>query len=123
MIKAEKTGNKMELTITGGSHDLICEFDEVLKAMYKVLDESVVKSAPFTAEDILHTMAHNAVAEGKENRRKTDLQSLIPMVPDTAFLPAGAGVSEQNGSRTSQLYMEALLIGWVLMKTLEVLKN
>lgn len=36
--------------------------------MYKVLDESVVKSAPFTAEDILHTMAHNAAAEGKENR-------------------------------------------------------
>lgn len=68
MIKAEKTGNKMELTITGGSHDLICEFDEVLKAMYKVLDESVVKSVPFTAEDILHTMAHNAAAEGKENR-------------------------------------------------------
>lgn len=70
MIKAEKTGNKMELTIIGGSHDLdlICEFDEVLKAMYKVLDESVVKSAPFTAEDILHTMAHNAAAEGKENR-------------------------------------------------------
>lgn len=33
------------------------------------------------------------------------------------------GVSEQNGSRTSQLYMEALLIGWVLMKTSEVLKN
>lgn len=68
MIKAEKTGNKMKLTITGSSHDLICEFDEVLKAMYKVLDESVVKSAPFTAEDILHTMAHNAAAEGKENR-------------------------------------------------------
>ena len=68
MIKAEKTGNKMELTIIGGSHDLICEFDEVLKAMYKVLDESVVKSAPFTAEDILHTMAHNAAAEGKEHR-------------------------------------------------------
>lgn len=52
MIKAEKTGNKMKLTITRDSHDLICEFDEVLKAMYKVLDESVVKSAPFTAEDI-----------------------------------------------------------------------
>lgn len=68
MIKAEKTGNKMELEIKGGSHDLICEFDEVPKAMYKVLDESVVKSAPFTAEDILHTMAHNAAAEGKENR-------------------------------------------------------
>lgn len=68
MIKAEKTGNKMELEIKGSSHDLICEFDEVLKAMYKVLDESVVKSAPFTAEDILHTMAHNAAAEGKENR-------------------------------------------------------
>ena len=68
MIKAEKTGNKMELEIKGGSHDLICEFDEVLKAMYKVLDESVVKSAPFTTKDILHTMAHNAAAEGKENR-------------------------------------------------------
>ena len=68
MIKVEKTGNKMELKIKGNSHDLICEFDEVLKAMYKVLDESVVKSAPFTAEDILHTMAHNAAAEGKENR-------------------------------------------------------
>lgn len=38
MIKAEKTGNKMKLTITRDSHDLICEFDEVLKAMYKVLD-------------------------------------------------------------------------------------
>ena len=68
MIKAEKTGNKMELTIAGSSYDLIHEFSEVLKAMYKVLDESVVKSAPFTAEDILHTMAHNAAAEGKENR-------------------------------------------------------
>ena len=68
MIKVEKTGNKMELKIKGDTHDLICEFDAVLKAMYKVLDESVVKSAPFTAEDILHTMAHNAAAEGKENR-------------------------------------------------------
>ena len=38
MIKAEKTGNKMELTIIGGSHDLICEFDEVLKAMYKDME-------------------------------------------------------------------------------------
>ena len=36
------------------------------------------------------------------------------MVPDTAFLPAGAGVSEQNGSRTSQLYMEAMLKGELL---------
>lgn len=68
MIKAEKTGNKMELEIKGGSHDLICEFDEVLKAMYKVLDENIVKSAPFTAEDILHAMAHNAAAEGKESK-------------------------------------------------------
>lgn len=68
MIKAEKTRNKMELEIKGDTHDLIFEFDEVLKAMYKVLDESVVKSAPFTAEDLLHTMVHNAAAEGKENR-------------------------------------------------------
>ena len=39
MIKAEKTGNKMLLEITGDTHELLCEFDEVLKAMYKVLDE------------------------------------------------------------------------------------
>lgn len=43
MIKAEKTGNKMELEIKGGSHDLICEFDEVLKAMYKVLDIKITR--------------------------------------------------------------------------------
>lgn len=33
MIKVEKTGNKMELEIKGDTHDLICEFDAVLKAM------------------------------------------------------------------------------------------
>lgn len=68
MIKAEKTGNKMELKIIGDSHDLTHEFNAVLKAMYKVLDESIVKSAPFTAEDLLHTMVHNVAAEGKESK-------------------------------------------------------
>ena len=66
MIKAEKTGNKMELEIKGDTHDLIYEFDAVLKAMCEVLDRSLVKAAPFTAEDLLHTMVHNIVAEGKE---------------------------------------------------------
>ena len=46
MIKAEKTGNKMKLEVTGDTQDLICEFNEVLKAMYKVLDKSILKSAP-----------------------------------------------------------------------------
>lgn len=50
MIKAEKTGNKMELKIKGNSHDLICEFNEILKAMCEVLDRNLVKAAPFTAE-------------------------------------------------------------------------
>ena len=54
MIKVEKTGNKMEL-----------EIDAVLKAMCEVLDRNLVKAAPFTAEDLLHTMVHNIVAEGK----------------------------------------------------------
>lgn len=68
MIKVEKTGNKMELEIKGDTHDLICEFDAVLKAMCEVLDRSLVKAAPFTAEDLLHTMVHNIVAEGKESK-------------------------------------------------------
>ena len=65
MIKAEKTGNKMELEIKGDTHDLIFEFDAVLKAMCEVLDRNLVKAAPFTAEDLLNTMVHNIVAEGK----------------------------------------------------------
>lgn len=68
MIKVEKTGNKMELKIKGNSHDPICEFNEILKAMCEVLDRNLVKAAPFTAEDMLHTMVHNAAAEGKENK-------------------------------------------------------
>ena len=68
MIKVEKTGNKVELKIKGNSHDLICEFNEILKAMCEVLDRNLVKAAPFTAEDMLHTMVHNAAAEGKENK-------------------------------------------------------
>lgn len=68
MIKAEKTGNKMELEIKGDTHDLIYEFDVVLKAMCEVLDRNLVKAAPFTAEDLLHTMVHNIVAEGKESK-------------------------------------------------------
>lgn len=32
MIKAEKTENKMELEIKGDTHDLIFEFDAVLKS-------------------------------------------------------------------------------------------
>ncbi len=68
MIKAEKTGNKMELEIKGDTHDLIFEFDAVLKAMCEVLDRNLVKAAPFTAEDLLHTMVHNIVAEGKESK-------------------------------------------------------
>ena len=47
---------------------LIYEFDAVLKAMCEVLDRSLVKAAPFTAEDLLHTMVHNIVAEGKESK-------------------------------------------------------
>ena len=47
----------------------------------------------------------------------------IRTVPAIGSLPAEVVHSEQSGSRTSQLYMEALLIGWVLMKTSEVLKN
>ena len=38
------------------------------KAMCEVLDRSLVKAAPFTAEDLLHTMVHNIVAEGKESK-------------------------------------------------------
>lgn len=69
MIKAIKVNkNKFDLEIKGGTHDLYCEFDTVLKAMYKVLDSSLVKSAPFTTEDILHTMVHNAAVEAKENK-------------------------------------------------------
>ena len=63
MIKAEKTGNKMELKIKGNSHDLICEFNEILKAMCEVLDNSLVELAPFTTEDILHTMVKRTAAE------------------------------------------------------------
>lgn len=57
MIKVEKTGNKMELEIKGDTHDLICEFDAVLKAMCEVLDRNLVKAASFTVEDLLHTKA------------------------------------------------------------------
>ena len=66
MIKAEKTGNKMKLEVTGDTHDLICEFNEVLKAMYKVLDKSIVKSAPFTTEGLLHRMVTSVVTEEDE---------------------------------------------------------
>ena len=68
MIKVEKIETGMKLEMAGDSHDLICEFNEILKAMCEVLDRSLVKAAPFTAEDMLHTMVHNAVAEGKENK-------------------------------------------------------
>ena len=63
MIKAEKTGNKMKLEIKGETHDLICEFDAVLKAMCEVLDNSLVELAPFTTEEILHTMVKRTAAE------------------------------------------------------------
>lgn len=63
MIKAEKTGNKMVLDITGDTHELLCEFDAVLKAMYVLLDNSLVESAPFNVEDILHTMVKRTAAE------------------------------------------------------------
>ena len=66
MIKAEKTGSKMKLEVTGDTQDLICEFNEVLKAMYKVLDKSLVESAPFTTEEILHTMVKRTAAEEDE---------------------------------------------------------
>lgn len=68
MIKVIKVNkNKFDLEIKGATHDLYCEFDTVLKAMYKVLDSSLVKSAPFTTEDILHTMVHNAAAEAEKD--------------------------------------------------------
>ena len=65
MIKVEKIENEMKmiLELTGGSHDLIDEFYEVLKAMYKVIGTGIKESAPFTAEDFLHTMVHDAVME------------------------------------------------------------
>lgn len=63
MIKVEKIENGMKLEMAGDSHDLLREFNKVLKAMCKVLDENLTKSAPFTAEDILHTMVHNAATE------------------------------------------------------------
>ena len=67
MIKVEKIENGMELEMAGDSHNLLCEFNEVLKAMCKVLDESLTKSAPFTVEDMLHTMVHNAAAEAEKD--------------------------------------------------------
>ena len=70
MIKAEKIEkieNKMELKITGDSYDLIHEFNEALKVMCKVLNKSLKESSPFTTEDLLHTMVHDAAAEVKED--------------------------------------------------------
>lgn len=63
MIKIERSKNKMMLELTGGSHDPIDEFYEVLKAMYEVVDTSIKGSASFTAEDFLHTMVHDAATE------------------------------------------------------------
>ncbi|MBU5481702.1 hypothetical protein [Blautia sp. MSJ-19] len=70
MIKVEKIENGMKLEMAGDSHNLIREFNEILKAMYKVLDESLVKSVPFTTEDILHTMVHNAAAKKEEEEER-----------------------------------------------------
>lgn len=74
MIKAEKTGNKMELEIKGATHDLIREFDAVLKAMCEVLDRNLVKAAPFTVEDLLHTMVHNAALKEERERDEHENQ-------------------------------------------------
>ena len=69
MIKVEKTGNDVAISeVIGSTYDLIYEFHVALKAMCEVLDRSLVKAAPFTAEDLLHTMVHNIVAEGKESK-------------------------------------------------------
>jgi len=63
MIKVERIENKMILELTGGSHDLIDEFYEVLKAMYRVVGAIAEESDPFTTEDFLHTMVHDAATE------------------------------------------------------------
>ena len=70
MIKVEKIEDKMILELTGGSHILIDEFYQVLKAMYKVVGTSVKESAPFTAEDFLRTMVHDAATEVEKDVRE-----------------------------------------------------
>lgn len=69
MIKVIKVNkNKFDLEIKGSTHDLYCEFNAVLKAMYEVLDSSLVKSAPFTVEGLLHRMVTNIAAEEEEEK-------------------------------------------------------
>lgn len=47
MIKVEKTGNDVAISeVIGSTYDLIYEFHVALKAIYRVLDGSIAKSAP-----------------------------------------------------------------------------
>ena len=69
MIKVEKTGNDVAISeVIGSTYDLIYEFHVALKAIYRVLDGSIAKSAPFDTEGFLHTMVHNGI-KGREGKR------------------------------------------------------
>lgn len=65
MIKVEKTGNDVAISeVIGSTYDLIYEFHVALKAIYRVLDGSIAKSAPFDTEGFLHTIQNVVAARG-----------------------------------------------------------
>ena len=66
MIKVEKKGIVMELTVEGNTYELITEFRSVLHAMYQVLDGSIKESERVTPQDVMHSMVENVVQKEKE---------------------------------------------------------
>lgn len=56
------------------TYDLIYEFHVALKAIYRVLDGSIAKSAPFDTEGFLHTMVHNVALKEERERDEHENQ-------------------------------------------------
>ena len=75
MIKVEKTGNDVAISeVIVSTYDLIYEFHVALKAIYRVLDGSIAKSAPFDTEGFLHTMVHNVALKEERERDEHENQ-------------------------------------------------